>query len=131
MYILISVFLVSFLGTAGMVLYKMMSLRMQDTAPAPVGSGSLEHHFGAFLRTTAKRWMEKVHLWIKNVFAPAVARGIKDLAILLVRLFKSLKDAISRRIDSRVSDGTSKKGAASFFLKDIAEHKKNVNGKEV
>lgn len=129
MYILISVFVTSLLGTIGMIVYKMVMLRTRGTVSMP--AQSIEYHVEAFSRAFAVRWVEKVRLWVKNIFVPVVFHLMNSLGVFLVRLFKTAKDTISRHIDSRTTNGISKKGAVSFFLKDITEHKKSTNKKEV
>lgn len=127
--VLISLFSLSLLGGASMVAYKIISLRRREIEhPTAEGQHSLEHHLGAFLRATGKRYAIKAYLWVKNVLIPVAVYVVRKLARILTRLFEKVRVKIVERMQWRDHGNTASKGAVSFFLKDITEHKKNSRG---
>lgn len=130
MYILVSIFAFSLLGTAFMVGYKIVALRRSTVVEVLNHPHSLEHHLGTFLRTFTKRHTEKVFNWLKAVCIPMLIRFIKSGIELIAHIIKYIGVAVSQRIDSLEQGSTPRGGASSFFLKDITEHKKNLKKEE-
>ena len=138
MYILMSIFALSLLGTSFMIGYKTMVLRRYGVAEAPGGTPpltaqahSLEHHLGAFLRTHAKRFIEGGFSWIKAVCIPVIIRSVKSVITFIAYIIRYIGTTVSHRIHSLENGSVPPSGASSFFLKDITEHKKNLkNGNE-
>ncbi|MBI5817172.1 MAG: hypothetical protein HZB09_01975 [Candidatus Yonathbacteria bacterium] len=130
MYILVSIFAFSLLGTVSMIGYKTMALRRSTIVEVPAQTHSLEHHFGAFLRTFTKRYTEKIFFWFKVVCVPVMIRFVKNTITLIVHIIKYIGMTVSQRIDSLEQGSTPRGGASSFFLKDITEHKKNLKKDE-
>lgn len=130
MYILVSIFAFSLLGTASLIGYKIMALRRSTVVEVPNHPHSLEHHLGTFLRTFAKRRAENVFNWLKSVCVPVIIRFIKSGIELITHIIKYIGMAVSQRIDSLEQGSAPRGGASSFFLKDITEHKKNLKKDE-
>lgn len=133
MYILISIFTFSFLGTVSMIGYKAVILRRRAIAgmpmPTPLLAGqahSLEQHLGTFLRTHAQRYTEKSFFWIKTVCVPTVVYFTKNAIEFITYIIKYIGVRLSHRIHSLKNENVPQNGASSFFLKDITEHKKNL-----
>jgi hypothetical protein len=130
LYVLISLFAISFLGAASMVGYKFMVLRRREVRQIVEQPHSLEYHLGAFLRNLSRVYATKAYLWIKNIFLPIAARIIKEIVLLIVATVKKIKTKISARMELRDHGNHQLRGAVSFFLKNITEHKKNLRNKE-
>lgn len=131
LYALISLFAISFLGGTFMVGYKIMALRRRDITGQTLGQAhSLEHHLGAFLRNLGRVYATKAYLWVKNVFLPVVIRVVKEVLLIMIQAIKKIKAKISARMELRDHGNHQSKGAVSFFLKDISEHKKNLRSEE-
>lgn len=140
MSILIFFFAVSFLGVVSMLSFKLIMLERQGHAgthanlPSPhadvlQASGSLDRRFGVFFRAYAKRFSLMVaYLWSQRFF-PAFLRSLKILIMVVARIMKKIGSMISSRVDSFGNKGRHQRGAASFFLKDISEHKKNLKNR--
>jgi|SRR3989344_7428409 len=124
MYILLSIFAVSLVGTAGMIFYKMMSLRNHERVVAP--THSLEHHVGSFFRRISQHIGLYIKKWWNEILVPFLIDIARVIMIALIRLWRKIRASIKAFIDTRKKTGTGQKGAVSFFLKDISEHKKNL-----
>lgn len=132
MYILMSIFALSLLGTVFMVGYKIVVLQrygvaevLGRTPPLTGQAHSLEHHLGAFLRTHSKRFMEGGFSWIKAVCVPVIIRSVKRVIAFVAHIMRYIGTTVSHRIHSLENGSVPPSGASSFFLKDITEHKKN------
>lgn len=137
MLILISFFAISFLGVVSMLAYKLMVLERQgmagthpsfssSSAAAFQAPGSLDRRFGVFFRTYAKRFSLTVAYVWSHLFLPVFLRSMQIFIAVMVRIIKKIRSLISSRINSFGNRGESRKGAVSFFLKHISEHKKNL-----
>lgn len=113
-----------------MIGYKLSALERRAPGHAPEHAHSLEHHFGAFMRTLTKRYTERFFSWIKTVCLPALAHALENIIMVIIRVAKYIGAQLSHRMDSFGNKNVPRNGASSFFLKDITEHKKNLKKDE-
>ncbi|OIO31855.1 MAG: hypothetical protein COZ49_04505 [Candidatus Yonathbacteria bacterium CG_4_10_14_3_um_filter_47_65] len=125
MSILVILFLVSLAGTVGMIGYRFV-VPFSETAAAE--------------RIDDERSAEQATLWFprrtfSTVFYPRIRRLFSYVMNMLVPAAKNTvmfaKNSIRKKYASlvaKMNDNTehSKRGAASFFLKDIAHHKEEL-----
>lgn len=124
MYILMSIFAVSLLGTAGMIFYKMAALRRHEEIA--VSAHPIEHHLGSFFRRIFQLLGLRVRKFFNEVFVPFLIDIARIIVIALIRLWRKVRTFVKEFIEARKNNGPTQKGATSFFLKDISEHKKNL-----
>ena len=122
-------FAVSLIGTAGMIFYKVISLRSHREVVTP--TQSLEHYVGSFF----KRIIQNLLYWIKTTWKahilPFLLNILRFVFINVVRLNRKIRTYIIEFIVTRKKNGATPKGTTSFFLKDISEIKKNLkNGND-
>ncbi len=116
--VLFSLVLVSIIGIILLIIYKMMRIG-RDTETVTSGGTSpdaLKKKLTHFFEGACKKSAHFVFPKVKNIFH-VVKRRISDKHV-----------AFTDRMNGK--GDTSKKGAASFFLKNVAEHKRTLHEKK-
>ncbi len=126
MYILYSTFVFSLLGALGMVFYRLREIKNGRIPFPDINQFSKQFHIFAL-------WEKKIWEGGKNVSIRSTANFLRFVMAGIDKMRKMIRKLINRMeenlVKKRVNDGLGHQGAASFFLKDIAEHKKRIKMK--
>lgn len=130
MIIITTLFYLSLATIIGMVSWKIVSLR--DLKLSPVEGVEKELH-GKLYETIHFVWYvfrQKVLVRIRNFSTQIFFTCAHALLHFSEILGKKLKERHGKWFDMVKGKGViKKKGSASFFLKDVAEYKKSIQGK--
>lgn len=126
-------FMISLLGTILLFAYKIIAIRMNGVSRASIGDvplsmevHSLEQHVGAFLQERTKKYGTKAFYYIQENYIPVVIQVTKNTIAFIVRIVKHIGNNVFHHDYSLDHGVVPRRGASSFFLKDISEHKKNI-----
>lgn len=130
-------FIISLLGTILLIAYKIIAIRIygvswiaRNDVPLSMEVHSLEQHVGAFLQERTKKYGTKAFYYIQENYIPAIIQGIKNITAFIVRILKHIGHNVFHNGYSLDHGTIPPRGASSFFLKNISEHKKNIKKKE-
>lgn len=122
MFFLTSIFFVSFFAAAGMLLFRHWQIQ-KGRVPTPFPSRvDLSYRFRAFAEAEKKVWDASKHWSMRagtQILRSAVV-GIDSVRIEMRKLIARMEEALMKK------HAKDPQGAPSFFLKDIAEHKKKM-----
>lgn len=124
MSVIVPLFFFSLLGGLGLLLRKIVFLKRENAVIiAPAHSTD---RIGIAIRNIVVALVLRLRSWFSISLLPVfmnIARASFLTALFLVRRIQARLEKIARE---RRDDISRKKGAASFFLKDISEHKKSL-----
>jgi hypothetical protein len=124
MFILYSIFIVSLIMLSAMIGFRLWELK-NGKIPFPDGEG-LGRHLHQFAEWEKKVW-EESRQWSMRF----LSLFLRLVIIVIDKIRKWMRHTVSSMEETLTKKNASKElqGAPSFFLKDIAEHKKKIQAK--
>lgn len=126
MSLIVPLFFVSLLGGVGILLRKIFFLKRENAVI--VASAYSTDRISIAIRDAAVSLAARLRSWFSISVLPIFIHIAQILFLTTLFLVRKIQARLEKIAKERRNDISRKKGAASFFLKNISEHKKSLNG---